>query len=187
MGVAHLLKARLQRFLERPGTTVDLRPLRAKLPAVAARGEKLTSVDDVELTRLAGEAEDLVEICAVGREAAHRALAERPYDVQVLGILALLDGHVAEMATAPGTRDLGTDHSIRSVCLDLDALIVDHPTRTGEFINVSGGWADAADYLQYVTTSATATSGARAGSRCAVAASSSWPSSSSRCGARGTS
>jgi hypothetical protein len=30
-------------------------------------------------------------------------------------------------------------------------------TRTGEFINVSGGWADAADYLQYVTTSATAT------------------------------
>jgi len=38
-----------------------------------------------------------------------------------------------------------------------DAIIVDHPTRTGEFIPVSGGWADAADYLQYVTTSATAT------------------------------
>ncbi|MEO7998145.1 MAG: glycoside hydrolase family 9 protein, partial [Gemmatimonadaceae bacterium] len=38
-----------------------------------------------------------------------------------------------------------------------DGIIVDHPTRTGEFINVSGGWADAADYLQYVATSATAT------------------------------
>ena len=38
-----------------------------------------------------------------------------------------------------------------------DALLVDHPTRTGEFIPVSGGWADAADYLQYVTTSANAT------------------------------
>jgi endoglucanase len=38
-----------------------------------------------------------------------------------------------------------------------DGIIVDHPTRTGQFINVSGGWADAADYLQYVTTSATAT------------------------------
>ena len=38
-----------------------------------------------------------------------------------------------------------------------DGIIVDHPTRAGEFINVSGGWADAADYLQYVTTSATAT------------------------------
>jgi endoglucanase len=38
-----------------------------------------------------------------------------------------------------------------------DAIIVDHPTRTGQFVAVSGGWADAADYLQYVTTSATAT------------------------------
>ncbi len=38
-----------------------------------------------------------------------------------------------------------------------DGIIVDHPTRTGEFVPVSGGWADAADYLQYVTTSATAT------------------------------
>ena len=38
-----------------------------------------------------------------------------------------------------------------------DGIIVDHPTRAGEFIPVSGGWGDAADYLQYVTTSATAT------------------------------
>jgi hypothetical protein len=38
-----------------------------------------------------------------------------------------------------------------------DGKIVDHPTRDGEFIDVSGGWADASDYLQYVTTSANAT------------------------------
>jgi hypothetical protein len=38
-----------------------------------------------------------------------------------------------------------------------DGRLVDHPTRAGEFIPVSGGWADAADYLQYVTTSANAT------------------------------
>jgi endoglucanase len=38
-----------------------------------------------------------------------------------------------------------------------DALLVDHPTRGGEFVRVSGGWADAADYLQYVATSANAT------------------------------
>ena len=37
-----------------------------------------------------------------------------------------------------------------------DAIIVDH-ARAGEFIDVAGGWADAADYLQYVTTSAHAT------------------------------
>jgi endoglucanase len=38
-----------------------------------------------------------------------------------------------------------------------DGIVVDHPTRTGERIAASGGWADAADYLQYVTTTATAT------------------------------
>jgi hypothetical protein len=39
----------------------------------------------------------------------------------------------------------------------LDGRSVDHATRPNEFINVSGGWADASDYLQYVTTSANAT------------------------------
>jgi hypothetical protein len=38
-----------------------------------------------------------------------------------------------------------------------DAILVDHPTRAGEFVPVAGGWADAADYLQYVATSAHAT------------------------------
>ena len=38
-----------------------------------------------------------------------------------------------------------------------DAILVDHPTRANEFIPVSGGWADASDYLQYLTTSANAT------------------------------
>jgi endoglucanase len=37
-----------------------------------------------------------------------------------------------------------------------DGILVDHP-RAGELIHVTGGWADAADYLQHVTTSATAT------------------------------
>lgn len=38
-----------------------------------------------------------------------------------------------------------------------DGIIVDHPTRSGEKIDVTGGWHDASDYLQYVTTSANAT------------------------------
>jgi hypothetical protein len=38
-----------------------------------------------------------------------------------------------------------------------DGIIVDHPTRSGEYLPASGGWADASDYLQYVATSATAT------------------------------
>jgi hypothetical protein len=38
-----------------------------------------------------------------------------------------------------------------------DGMIVDDSARAGRFVPVSGGWADAADYLQYVTTSANAT------------------------------
>lgn len=38
-----------------------------------------------------------------------------------------------------------------------DAILVDHPTRAGEWLPVTGGWADAGDYLQYVTTSGYAT------------------------------
>ena len=38
-----------------------------------------------------------------------------------------------------------------------DGVLVDHPTRSGEFIAVSGGWADASDYLQYGATTAHAT------------------------------
>ena len=42
-------------------------------------------------------------------------------------------------------------------CHQHDGYIVDHPTRSGEKIDVTGGWHDATDYLQYLTTSATAT------------------------------
>ena len=41
-------------------------------------------------------------------------------------------------------------------CHTHDGFIVDHPTRTGEIIDAIGGWHDASDYLQYVTTSANA-------------------------------
>src|SRR5690606_40845091 len=67
-----------------------------------ARGEELVDLDDAELTEVAMAAEDPTDICAIGREAADRALGERPYDEQVLGVLALLAGHVAEMATGEG-------------------------------------------------------------------------------------
>ncbi len=42
------------------------------------------------------------------------------------------------------------------LCHQHDGYIVYHPTRSGEHIDVTGGWHDATDYLQYTTTSATA-------------------------------
>ncbi|MCE4565848.1 glycoside hydrolase family 9 protein [Maribellus sp. CM-23] len=51
----------------------------------------------------------------------------------------------------------GFNPFLEDSCHVHDGIIVDHPTRTGEKINVTGGWHDASDYLQYVTTSANAT------------------------------
>lgn len=102
MGVSQRLKTRFRRFLQRPGTTVDLAPLEKLLPAIEAREEELSALDDVELTEAAGRAEGYEEICAIGREAARRGLDQRPYDVQLLGAMSLLSGKVAEMATGEG-------------------------------------------------------------------------------------
>ncbi|MEU8818847.1 accessory Sec system translocase SecA2 [Actinoplanes sp. NPDC048796] len=102
MGVSQRLKGRFRKFLQRPGTTVDLGPLRKRLPAIEAHAEALSELDDEALTAAANEASDYAEICSVGREAAWRALEQRPYDVQLLGAMALLDGRVAEMATGEG-------------------------------------------------------------------------------------
>lgn len=89
-------------MLQRPGATIDLRPLRAHLPDIEALEPALKDLSDEELTEMAGEATDLVEICAIGREAGRRALGERAYDVQLLGVMSLLSGTVAEMATGEG-------------------------------------------------------------------------------------
>jgi preprotein translocase subunit SecA len=102
MGVTQRLKNRLRRFTQRPGTTVDLAPLRKLLPDIEERADALRELDDEALTARAGEAEAVAEICAVGREAARRGIGERPYDVQMLGAMALLGGSVAEMATGEG-------------------------------------------------------------------------------------
>jgi len=46
--------------------------------------------------------DQMVEMCALGREAGRRALGERAFDVQLVGAMAMLDGCVAEMATGEG-------------------------------------------------------------------------------------
>jgi preprotein translocase subunit SecA len=45
---------------------------------------------------------ELREFCAVVREAARRTIGERPYDVQLQGALAIIDGTVVQMATGEG-------------------------------------------------------------------------------------
>ena len=95
------LRNRAARFLQRPGTA-DLRPYLDLLPDIADREQAVAALADGELAAAAREAADDAAICALGREAARRGLGERPFDVQLVGTLALLSGQVAEMATGEG-------------------------------------------------------------------------------------
>ncbi len=51
----------------------------------------------------------------------------------------------------------GYNPYLDTLCHQHDGYIVDHPTLEGKKIDVRGGWHDASDYLQYLTTSANAT------------------------------
>ena len=87
---------------QKPGTT-ELAPFVTLLPAVGGHEQRLRGLTDDELTAAAAQAaRDDAEFCACAREAAWRGLGQRPYDVQILGALAMLSGLVAEMATGEG-------------------------------------------------------------------------------------
>ncbi|MEU7001114.1 accessory Sec system translocase SecA2 [Nonomuraea sp. NPDC046570] len=87
----------VRNLLDRPGG-VSLNPYKK---IVDAAGDRAVAVG--ELAELPEPTmDDLAEFCAIAREAADRTLGLRPYDVQLLGTLALLHGHVAEMATGEG-------------------------------------------------------------------------------------
>src|SRR5262245_7285464 len=111
MSVPQRWRIRIERALFAP-KTVELQPLQALLPEVAAQGVRLARRTDSELTAearaLRGSCHerlsqaDMVAACSLAREAAHRGLGERPFDVQILGALAMLSGQIAEMATGEG-------------------------------------------------------------------------------------
>src|ERR1700678_2457553 len=98
------LRNRAARFLQRPGTA-DLRSYLALLPTIADREQAIAALDDNELAAAAKKAAhsaDDAAICALGREAARRGLGQRPFDVQLVGTLAMMNGQIAEMATGEG-------------------------------------------------------------------------------------
>ncbi|MEV4391433.1 accessory Sec system translocase SecA2 [Nonomuraea sp. NPDC049607] len=84
-------------LLDRPGG-VNLTPYLKIVKAADERADRIGKLEELPTPAM----DDLAEFCAVVREAADRTLGLRPYDVQLLGTLALLDGKVAEMATGEG-------------------------------------------------------------------------------------
>lgn len=106
------VKAGFSRFLDRPAT-VDISRYEELLTSIEWREKKVGELSDEELTEAAAKLrraadepgfddKELIELCALGRESAKRALDERPYDVQLLGTMQLLHGHVVQMATGEG-------------------------------------------------------------------------------------
>jgi preprotein translocase subunit SecA len=98
---ARTVRARIRSFLQQPGSA-DLSRYWKVLPEIAEREVRVRNLSDAELILAASECTDDLELCALGREAARRGLGQRPYDVQMLGVLVMLDGQVAEMATGEG-------------------------------------------------------------------------------------
>ena len=82
----------------------------AEVEACAAFEEKARDLDDAQLAKAAGlvkldnfaNSPDIPEFLALAREAAERTIGLRPFDVQLLGALRMLDGDVVEMGTGEG-------------------------------------------------------------------------------------
>ncbi len=72
--------------------------------------EKAADLSDEQLRKATGllnldalaDSEDISQFLAIAREAAERSTGLRPFDVQLLGALRMLDGDVIEMATGEG-------------------------------------------------------------------------------------
>ncbi|WP_018686324.1 accessory Sec system translocase SecA2 [Actinokineospora enzanensis] len=118
------VKSGFQRLLERPAT-VDLKRYAEVLTSIEWREERVAKLSDAELTEAADalraklaeknkkdkkdrepvktlDVQDMVELCALGREASRRALDQRPYDMQLVGAMELLHGRIVEMGTGEG-------------------------------------------------------------------------------------
>ena len=97
-----------------------LRKLEKRVGAINALAKKYKKMSDADLQKQTevlkkrlkkkGETLDTIlpDAFAVAREAASRTLEMRPFDVQLIGGMALHDGNVAEMKTGEGKTLVAT-------------------------------------------------------------------------------
>ncbi len=119
MGIKDRFKKSFGQLLQRPGSTVGLTAYDTALADVTELEDEVRGYTDAELTEAARELlpdrsdddfriaehlkpEQLALVCALGREAGRRGIGETAFDTQLLGAMAMIDGHVAEMATGEG-------------------------------------------------------------------------------------
>lgn len=102
------LRDGLRRLIGRAGTT-DVGRYGPVIAAADELDDEITELDDAGLRQayddIRGDLDDVAtqsEFCAVIRAAAQRAIGERPFDVQLQGALAIMNGTVVQMATGEG-------------------------------------------------------------------------------------
>lgn len=83
-------------------------------------------------------------------KAGHAVSPKFPVNAQVY------DGTADFLLNYMRQQRCGYNPFLKDSCHVHDAYIVYHPTKTGQRLDVRGGWHDATDYLQYTTTSANA-------------------------------
>ncbi|GAB3164070.1 accessory Sec system translocase SecA2 [Microbispora hainanensis] len=96
----------IRRFLDKPGS-VDLAPFQRIVAEAGELESEVARRADLRPPTADPGWVGSADFCAVMREAARRALGQRPYDVQLVGMLAMLDGHVVQMATGEGKTLVG--------------------------------------------------------------------------------
>ncbi|MCC6364546.1 MAG: accessory Sec system translocase SecA2 [Bryobacterales bacterium] len=88
-------------FLERQQThSLDF--YREVLQAITAKRATVETLADDNLRQFAAQATSLTDCLAAASIAIERVLGMRPFDVQILGAIAMADGRIAEMQTGEG-------------------------------------------------------------------------------------
>lgn len=98
-----------------------------------------------------------IDFSSVTRAGTYRLEADGARPVEVRVGLDVYVGVTETLLQYMRQQRSGWNPAFRDSVHRRDAIVVDHPTLGGQFVPVSGGWADASDYLQYTATSANAT------------------------------
>ena len=108
--LTRIFGSRNQRLLRQYAKVVNR--INALEEGVQSRDDQqlLARTDEFRRRFAGGESLDdlLPEVFAVAREASHRALGLRPFDVQLIGGMVLHDGNIAEMRTGEGKTLVAT-------------------------------------------------------------------------------
>jgi len=98
-----------------------------------------------------------LDFTAINKEGTYYVEAAGVRSPQFVISVHAYDGSADFLLNYMRRQRCGFNPFLDTLCHQHDGYIVDHPTRSGEKIDVTGGWHDATDYLQYLTTSANAT------------------------------